>query len=112
MNFVRQRSCGSWARGNPRHSSDRDLLIIARNPKQFRRNQKWIGELEFEEAGVRYVDHETATYGAAWSAHIELEPAARRQLTLAGASWACPIDSGTKHDITDTFKILVDKDGP
>jgi len=105
--------CGSWARGNARPDSDLDILIIARDPDRLRRRQEWIGELKFRDADFRYLSHKTARYGAVWSAHIQLEPAAEVELGLAGESWAStsPIDSGTRHIVNDAFKIVVDKDG-
>jgi hypothetical protein len=57
--------------------------------------------------------HNTARYGAVWSTHIELEPEAELELTLAEENWASvhPIDPGTRHVVMDAFKILIDKDG-
>jgi predicted nucleotidyltransferase len=105
--------CGSWARGNPRPDSDLDLLIVAQGPELLRRRQKWIRELKFSDAGFRYIGHKTAKYGAVWSAHIELEPEAKLELTFAKESWASihPIDQGTRDVVTDAFKVLIDKDG-
>lgn len=105
--------CGSWARGNPRPDSDLDVLIIAQDQGSLRRNQKWIGELKYSDAGFRYVDHESVQYGPVWSAHIKLEPEADLELTFAGENWTSvhPLDPGTRRVVTDGFKILVDKDG-
>jgi predicted nucleotidyltransferase len=103
--------CGSWARGNPRPDSDLDLLIIAQGPELLRRRRKWIRELKFSDAGFRYIGHKTAKYGAVWSAHIELEPEAKLELTFAKESWASvnPIDQDTRDVATE--KVLIDKDG-
>jgi predicted nucleotidyltransferase len=105
--------CGSWARGNPRPDSDLDVVIVARDQGSLRRDQKWIGELKFSDAGYRYVDHEVAQYGPVWSAHVKLEPKADLELTLTDEDWALvrPVDPGTRRVVTDGFKILVDKDG-
>ena len=105
--------CGSWARGHARDESDIDIIIIACAPNQLRCKQSWIMELPFERAGFRYVNHQTATYGAVWSAHIELQPSAELELSFAGKTWAAlhPIDPGTRDVVADGFKILVDKDG-
>jgi predicted nucleotidyltransferase len=105
--------CGSWARGSARPESDLDILLIARQPEQLRRNQEWICELRFSDAGLRYVDHTTATYGVVWSAHVNLEPEAQLELCIASEAWASvsPIDAGTLQVITGGFKIVVDKDG-
>ena len=44
--------------------------------------------------------------------HIELEPEAELELTLAKENWASvhPIDPGTRHIVMDAFKVLIDKD--
>ena len=104
--------CGSWARGDPGPASDLDVLIIAKDPKSLHCNQEWMKDLQFDDAGFRYVGHETATYGAVWSAHIDLEPHAALELTFAERCWASidPIDPGTREVVTDAFQILVDKD--
>ena len=104
--------CGSWARGNPTPDSDLDLVIIARNPSVYRRRQQWVRELPFDRYGFNYVNHHTATYGVVWSAHVELEPYAELELSFAAPSWACvdPLDPGTRHVVTDGFKVVVDKD--
>jgi uncharacterized protein len=104
--------CGSWARGDPGPDSDLDVLIITKDPESLRCNKEWIRELEFADAGFRYVGHETVTYGVVWSAHISLEPHAALELTFAEPSWASvdPLDPGTREVVTDAFEILVDKD--
>lgn len=104
--------CGSWARGNAREDSDLDILIVARDPRKFRRVEKWIEELRFDEAGFSYAGHETATYGVAWSAHVELSPMAEVELTFVNPSWSemHPVDESTRHVVSDAFEILVDKD--
>jgi hypothetical protein len=105
--------CGSWARGNPRPDSDLDVLIVAQNPDSLRRDQKWIRELNFSDVGFCYLGHKTARYGVVWSAHIELEPEAKLELTFAKESWASvhPIAQGTRDVVTDAFNVLIDKDG-
>jgi hypothetical protein len=69
--------------------------------------------LRFSDAGFRYIAHHGAQYGTVWSAHIKLEPEAELELTFADESWPSvhPVDPGTRHVVTDAFKILVDKDG-
>jgi predicted nucleotidyltransferase len=66
--------CGSWARGSPRADSDLDLLILAREPTEWRTHLDWLRDLPFEQAGFRIRAVETATYGEVWSAHICLGP--------------------------------------
>jgi hypothetical protein len=48
---------GSWAQPD----ADLDVLLIAQG--SLRRDQNWIGELKFSDAGFCYVDHETVRYG-------------------------------------------------
>ena len=105
--------CGSWARGNPHEDSDLDFLIIVEDPAALRRRQKWLPELDFTITGFSYVGHTTATYGVVWSAHIDLEPRGEIELAFANETWArlTPLDPGTRHVVTDAFRILADKDG-
>ena len=88
-------------------------MIIAQDPESLCRSRKWIRELKFSEVGFRYVGHETASYGIVWSAHIELEPKAELELTVAPDNWASvhSIDPGTRLIVMDAFKVLIDKDG-
>jgi predicted nucleotidyltransferase len=105
--------CGSWARGNPRPDSDLDVLIVAQNPDSLRRDQKWIRDLNFSDVGFRYVGHKTARYGVVWSAHIELEPEAKLELTFAKESWASvhPIDQGTRDVVMDIARVSASSSG-
>src|SRR5262245_50132147 len=43
--------CGSWAQGNAQPDSHLDVLIIAQDHGPLRRDQKWIRELKFSDAG-------------------------------------------------------------
>jgi predicted nucleotidyltransferase len=105
--------CGSWARDNPRPDSDLDALIIAQHADSLRCDQMWIQELKFSDVGFRYVGHKTVKYGVVCSAHIELEPKAELELTVAPDNWASvhSIDPGTRLIVMDAFKVLIDKDG-
>lgn len=105
--------CGSWARGNPRPDSDLDMLIVAEDAAQWRDEHNWVSRLAYKQARFAYRSHTTATYGDVWSAHIRLEPDAELELTFASTAWACvdPVDPGTRKVVSDSFKIVVDKDG-
>jgi hypothetical protein len=104
--------CGSWARGCPRADSDLDLLILARKPGEWRTDLDWLRHLPFEHAGFRIHEVETATYGAAWSAHIRLGFNIELEITFAETAWAsdAPLDSGTLRVVTDGIVVEVDKD--
>lgn len=105
--------CGSWARGDARPDSDLDLLIVADDPPAWRCDQGWVAALPYDRAGCAYRSHRTATYGAVWSAHVDLDPDAAVELSFAPAAWACtdPLDLGTYAVVSDAFRIVVDKDG-
>lgn len=105
--------CGSWARGSQRADSDIDILLLATDVTPWRTATGWIGELPFGQAGLSYAGHRTAAYGVAWSAHIQLQPAAELELTFVLPSWADtdPVDPGSHRVVTDGFRICADKDG-
>lgn len=104
---------GSWARGNPRRTSDIDLLLLSDRADEYHRLRRWWDDIDFTEAGYRQQSSESARYGAVWSQHFHLLPRAEVELTFAKTSWAKtdPIDSGTRSVVKDAFRIIVDKDG-
>jgi hypothetical protein len=104
---------GSWARGNPRPTSDIDLLLLSDRARTYVRSRKWLAEIDFNCAGYRIRSGKGVTYGAVWSQHLYLVPPAEVELTIAAPAWAgiAPIDEGTRRVVTDAFRILVDKDG-
>jgi predicted nucleotidyltransferase len=105
--------CGSWARGCPRADSDLDLLILAREPSEWRTDLDWLRDLPFEQAGFMIHAVETATYGAVWSAHIRLGSNIELEITFGETAWAsgASVDPGTLRIISDGFVVEVDKDG-
>jgi uncharacterized protein len=104
---------GSWARGNPRDVSDIDLLLLSGRAHEYRRCRKWLTEIDFGGAGYRVQSSDVSIYGAVWSQHINLLPAAEVELTFAECSWARtdPVDGGTRLVVQDAFQIIFDKDG-
>jgi uncharacterized protein len=104
--------CGSWARGSPRADSDLDLLILAREPGEWRADLGWLRDLPFEQTGFRIHAVKTATYGAVWSAHIRLGLNIELEITFGETAWAAdaPIDPGTLRIVSDGIAIDVDKD--
>jgi uncharacterized protein len=105
--------CGSWARGCPRADSDLDLLLLAKEPSEWRTDLDWLRHLPFEQSGFAIHAVETASYGATWSAHIDLGFNIELEITFADTAWASdfPVDSGTLRVVTDGFVVVVDKDG-
>src|SRR5205807_2454032 len=90
---------GSWARGNPRQTSDVDLLFLTDQTKKYRHRRKWLTEIDFRTAGYTVQSSDWAAYGDVWSLHVHLLPTAEVELTFANCSWAKtdPIDSGTRR---------------
>jgi len=103
---------GSWARGNARPTSDVDLLVLSDCAEEYRRRREWMSEIDFDRAGHSIKSSNDATYGAVWSRHIHLHPAAEVELTFARCDWAnvAPIDSGNCAIVRDAFRIILDKD--
>ncbi len=104
---------GSWARGNPRLTSDLDLLLLSDLAPEYQRRRTWLTEMDFQKAGFRLWSCESAIYGAVWSQHVRLLPAADVELTFAARSWAGtdPVDAGTRAVVKDAFQIIFDRDG-
>jgi predicted nucleotidyltransferase len=104
---------GSWARGKPRQGSDLDLLLLTDRANEYRRLRKWLTEIGFAEVGYRIQSSETAVYGAVWSRHVHLLPAAEVELTFANCSWASikPLDDGTRGVVKNGFRAIFDRDG-
>jgi uncharacterized protein len=104
---------GSWARGNPKSSSDLDLIIVANSPEAYHVPSKWLRSIHFAKAAFEIRRYETCAYGSVWSCHIYSEPEAEVELTFAAPAWACidPIDPGTRSVVADAFRAIVDKDG-
>jgi hypothetical protein len=104
---------GSWARGNPRPTSDLDLLLLSDLAPDYHRRTTWLSEIAFQNAGFRIRSIESAIYGVVWSLHAHLWPAAEVELTFAKCSWAStdPVDSGTQVVVRDALQIVFDHDG-
>jgi|ERR1043166_2375438 predicted nucleotidyltransferase len=104
---------GSWARGNPRPISDIDLLLLSDRAHEYRRRRKWLSEIDFGGAGYSISSSHGVAYGAVWSRHIHLIPAAEIELTFAEPVWArtAPVDPGTRALVRDALRIMIDKDG-
>jgi hypothetical protein len=104
---------GSWARGNPKPSSDLDLIIVASDPEKYQFPDGWLCDVPFAIAGFKIDHYATCMYGIVWSCRVSLQPDAEVELTFAASAWANinPLDPGTKFVVADAFRIIVDKDG-
>src|SRR5665213_4282225 len=103
---------GSWSRGTARPDSDLDLLILADAPDQYRSDQHWLSQIALPKP-FRIVSHKEIAYGAVWSCHALLDPAAELELCFGALNWASTnlIDAGSRGVISDGFCVIVDKDG-
>jgi uncharacterized protein len=102
---------GSWARGTARSDSDLDLLILADDPEKYRSDQRWLYHITLPKP-FRIVSYWGTSYGAVWSCHTLLKPAATLELTFAAIEWSStnPIDEGTRRVVNDGFHVIIDKD--
>jgi uncharacterized protein len=103
---------GSWARGDPRPSSDLDLLLLSELVPDYQHCGTWLTKIDFQNAGFQLRSSESAIYGVVWSQHLHLVPAAEVELTFARCSWAStdPVDNGTRAVVKDAFQIIFDRD--
>jgi predicted nucleotidyltransferase len=104
---------GSWARGNPKPTSDLDLIIVASDPEKYRFPDEWLRDIPFATATFEIDRYATCTYGEVWSCRVFLRPDSEVELTFAAPGWADidPLDPGTKFVVADAFRIIIDKDG-
>jgi len=101
---------GSWARGTARSDSDIDLILLVREPADFR-GQDWPGEIAWREG--RVTQWHDADYGVAWSRHLQLSGAREIEFTFCRPSWADtdPVDAGTAEVVSGGCRVLLDKFG-
>ena len=105
---------GSYARGQARPDSDLDLVFPATNPLDFRADIGWLRAIDWNALNVRPLKWEDEDYGALWSRRIWLGPnGVEVEIGFASVSWANvnPLDSGTRHVISDGCRILHDPKG-
>ena len=102
---------GSRARGTARPDSDIDLVFLVPKPQEFRRDARWLHEINWAEA--QPVHWDDADYGAAWSRHIRLQPACEVEFTFCEPSSAAidPVDPGTAAVVSNGWRVLLDKAG-
>jgi hypothetical protein len=103
---------GSWAYGNARPDSDVDLVLLTPEPGRFR-DPAWTGAIDWPAIGFQVAGWVDQDYGALWSRHIALDPAAEVECGFAAPSWAAtdPLDPGTRAVVTHALRVLLDKDG-
>jgi uncharacterized protein len=101
---------GSWARGAARSDSDVDLILLVREPEDFR-GQDWPGEIAWREG--RVTQWHDADYGVAWSRHLQLSDSREIEFTFCRPSCADtdPVDSGTAEVVSGGCRVLLDKSG-
>lgn len=101
---------GSWARGAARRASDVDLILLVREPEDFR-GQDWLGEIAWCEG--RVTQWHDAEYGVAWSRHLQLSDSREIEFTFCRPSWADtdPVDAGTVEVVSGGCLVLLDKCG-
>ena len=100
---------GSWARSAARAGSDIDLILLASEPRTFRRDDLWPAEIHW--AGRRVAGWHDADYGIVWSRHIQLAPPCEIEFTFCAPSWAAtdPVDAGTVNVVSQGCRVLLDK---
>lgn len=100
---------GSQARGTARRDSDIDLVVLVREPEQFRSDTHWLGEIDW--TGRQITSWHDAQYGLAWSRHVELQSQYKIEFTFCPSFWAAtnPIDPGTMKVVSNGCRILLDK---
>jgi uncharacterized protein len=101
---------GSWARGTARSDSDVDLILLVREPEDFR-GQDWLGEIAWREG--RVTQWHDANYGVVWSRHLQLSDSREIEFTFCRPSWADadPVDAGTAEVVSGGCRVLLDKSG-
>lgn len=89
---------GSWARGSARATSDIDVILLTDRSDDYRHRQGWVAEIDFQAAGYLVLSSDSGDYGAVWSRHLHLVPAAEVELTFGRCSWADtrPIEDATR----------------
>jgi hypothetical protein len=104
---------GSEARDAARPESDVDLILLTDDLTAFRRDQSWLTEIDWRDAGTEVIGHRGARYGVTWSCHIALAHAPEMEFGFAPRRWAgtAPIDPGTSRVVGDGCRILYDPVG-
>ena len=100
---------GSWARGAARAGSDIDLILLASEPRTFRRDDLWPAEIQWAER--RVAGWHDSDYGVVWSRDIQLAPPCEIEFTFCAPSWAAtdPVDPGTANVVSQGCRVLLDK---
>lgn len=103
---------GSYAREAAQAGSDIDLVLLTRNPCDFR-DAASLETIDWRAAGVHPTEWSDEEYGAVWSRRIWLEPEYEIEFAFAALSWAnvWPVDKGTHEVVSNGCRILYDPDG-
>jgi uncharacterized protein len=93
---------GSFARHEARTDSDIDLVLLTKDPAEFR-DDTWLPSIDWPGAGVRLIKWSNEEYGAVWSRRALFHPQCEVEFAFALTAWAdiSPMDVGTKRVISD-----------
>ena len=104
---------GSWARMEAGPDSDIDLIILCRDPSQFRRQTAWLAEIGWAGRGFEPIGARDEDYGDVWSKRVTLAPDIEVEIGFALTDWARidPVDPGTRQVVAGGCQPLLDRDG-
>ena len=104
---------GSRARGAATPNSDIDLVLLVIDTEPFRAVLSWLDAIDWKPVGVRPSTWRDAQYGDLWSRHVRLDDGLEVEFGFAPLSWTncAPLNSGTKHVVSDGCRVLYDPDG-
>jgi uncharacterized protein len=103
---------GSYARNAARPDSDIDLIVLTKDPQDFR-DPAWLAAIDWPAAKVRPVKWTDEEYGAVWSRRVWFVPEVELEISFARLSWAntSTLDPGTARVVREGCRILFDPDG-
>jgi hypothetical protein len=104
---------GSHARGTANPASDVDIMVLAQDPDWFRMDAAWPAAIPWGSLANGGLSWRDASYGRAWSRHIQLAFGPEVELTFGPASWAAtdPADPGSLRVVAGGCRILFDSAG-
>jgi len=95
---------GSYARNAANDSSDVDLVILAKNPEQYLKDQAWVQR--FGEVSRQQIEE----YGILTSIRVWYVDGREIEYGLTNENWAAiPLDQGTKRVISNGIRVLFER---